>query len=68
MDMKKQKNIDLNAWWSKLDIWGREWLSGYLVENYDGETELYLEATDEWWESLTDAYKVIVYNRFKNEY
>lgn len=63
--MKKQKNIDLNAWWSKLDIWGREWLSGYLVENYDGETELYLEATDEWWESLTDAEKAIVYNRIK---
>lgn len=63
--MKKQKNIDLNAWWSKLDIWGREWLSGYLVENYDGETELYLEATDEWWESLTDADKAIVYNRIK---
>lgn len=63
--MKKQKNIDLNAWWSKLDIWSREWLSGYLVENYDGETELYLEATDEWWESLTDAEKAIVYNRIK---
>lgn len=63
--MKKQKNIDLNAWWGKLDIWGREWLSGYLVENYDGETELYLESTDEWWDSLTDAEKVMVYNRFK---
>lgn len=63
--MKKQKNIDLNAWWSKLDIWSREWLSGYLVENYDGETELYLESTDEWWESLTDAEKAIVYNRIK---
>ena len=65
--MKKQKNIDLNAWWSKLDIWGREWLSGYLVENYDGETELYLEATDEWWESLSNEQKLKVYNEFFNE-
>ena len=66
--MKKEKTIDLESWWSKLDVWGREWLSGYLMENFDGEREIYLETTDEWWNFLTDAEKVMVYNRFKFQY
>jgi len=66
--MKKEKTIDLESWWSKLDVWGREWLSGYLMENFDGEREIYLETTDEWWNCLTDAEKVMVYNRFKFQY
>lgn len=64
--MKKYNHI-IEDWWRHNGIWDREQASGYLVENYDGETELYLEATDEWWESLSDEQKLEVYNEFFNE-
>ena len=64
--MKKYNHI-IEDWWRHNGIWDREQASGYLVEDYDGETEIYLEATDEWWESLSNEQKLKVYNEFFNE-
>lgn len=64
--MNKYNHI-IEDWWRHNGIWDREQASGYLVEDYDGETEIYLEATDEWWESLSDEQKLEVYNEFFNE-
>ena len=57
----------IESWWRHNGIWDREQASGILVENYDGETALYLESTDDWWESLTDIQKQEVYEDFFNE-
>lgn len=54
----------IESWWQHNGIWDREQASGILVENYDGETALYLESTDDWWDSLTDKQKLEVYNEF----
>ena len=64
--MKKYNHI-IEDWWRHNGSWDREQASGYLVEDYDGETEIYLEATDEWWESLSNEQKLKVYNEFFNE-
>ena len=64
--MAKYNHI-IEDWWRHLGIWDREQASGYLVENYDGETDLYLEATDEWWESLSYEQKQEVYDEFFDE-
>ena len=58
---------ELDDWWRHNGIWDREQASGILVENYDGETALYLESTDDWWENLTDEQKLQVYNEFFEE-
>lgn len=57
----------IESWWRHNGIWDREQASGILVENYDGETEIYLESTDDWWENLTDDQKREVYEEFFDE-
>ena len=57
----------IESWWRHNGIWDREQASGILVENYDGETGLYLESTDDWWDSLTDDEKQQVYEEFFEE-
>lgn len=57
----------IESWWRHNGIWDREQASGILVENYDGETALYLESTDDWWDDLTDIQKQQVYEEFFEE-
>lgn len=57
----------IESWWRHNGIWDREQATGILVENYDGEAEIYLESTDNWWDSLTDEQKQRVYEEFFNE-
>lgn len=57
----------IESWWRHNGVWDREQASGYLVENYDGETQIYMESTDEWWESLSDEQKQAVYEEFFEE-
>lgn len=57
----------IESWWRHNGIWDREQASGILVENYDGETALYLESTDAWWDALTDDKKREVYDNFFTE-
>ena len=54
----------IESWWRHAGIWDREQASGILVENYDGETQIYLASTDDWWDSLTDRRKREVYEDF----
>ena len=61
--METNMNI-IESWWRHNGIWDREQASGILVENYDGETALYLESTDDWWDDLTDKQKQEVYEDF----
>lgn len=64
--MARNMNI-IESWWRHNGIWDREQASGILVENYDGETALYLESTDDWWDDLTDIQKQQVYEEFFEE-
>ena len=64
--MERNMNI-IESWWRHNGIWDREQASGILVENYDGETALYLESTDDWWDALTDIQKQQVYEEFFEE-
>lgn len=57
----------IESWWRHNGIWDREQASGILVENYDGETGLYLKSTDNWWDDLTDIQKQEVYEDFFSE-
>ena len=57
----------IESWWRHNGIWDREQASGILVENYDGETALYLESTDDWWNTLADDEKREVYDNFFTE-
>ena len=57
----------IESWWRHNGIWDREQASGILVENYDGETALYLESTDAWWNALADDEKREVYDNFFTE-
>ena len=57
----------IESWWRHNGIWDREQASGILVENYDGDTALYLESTDDWWDALTDIQKQQVYEEFFEE-
>ena len=57
----------IESWWQHNGIWDREQASGILVENFDGETQLYLDATDDWWDNLTDSEKREVYEEFFEE-
>jgi hypothetical protein len=58
---------ELDDWWRHNGIWDREQASGILVENFDGETQFYLESTDDWWDSLSDRQKQTVYDEFFEE-
>ena len=64
--MERNMNI-IESWWRHNGIWDREQASGILVENYDGETALYLESTDDWWNALADDEKREVYDNFFTE-
>ena len=64
--MERNMSI-IESWWRHNGIWDREQASGILVENYDGETEIYLASTDDWWDSLSDKQKQEVYEDFFNE-
>ena len=57
----------IESWWRHNGIWDRQDASGILVEDYDGETSLYLESTDDWWDSLSDKQKQEVYEDFFSE-
>jgi hypothetical protein len=57
----------IESLWRHNGIWDREQASGILVENYDGETALYLESTDDWWNALADDEKREVYGEFFDE-
>ena len=61
--MARNMNI-IESWWRHNGIWDREQASGILVENYDGEAQLYLKSTDDWWDGLTNEQKLEVYNEF----
>ena len=61
--MERNMNI-IESWWRHAGIWDREQTSGILVENYDGETQIYLASTDDWWDSLSDKQKQDVYEEF----
>lgn len=67
MKQSNMYNHGIEDWWRHLGIWDRQQASGYLYENYDGETQIYLEATDEWWESLSGAQKRDVFMEFFSE-
>ena len=54
----------IESWWRHNGIWDREQASGILVEYYDGETQIYLASTDDWWDGLTDRRKREVYEGF----
>ena len=58
---------DIESWWRHLGCWDREQASGILVEDFDGETELYLDATDRWWDNLDTVDKFEVYESFFDE-
>lgn len=57
----------IESWWRHNGIWDRQQASGILVEDFDGETQIYLDATDDWWDSLTDKEKKEVYEDFFSE-
>jgi hypothetical protein len=58
---------ELDDWWRHNGIWDREEICqnyGILYEDFDGEQQIFLEVTDEWWEELTAAQKLQVYEDF----
>jgi hypothetical protein len=57
----------IESWWKHNGVWDREQASGIPYEDYDGETEIYLDTTDEWWDNLTDQEKREVYEEFFDE-
>ena len=65
--MNKVSMNQIENWWKHNGIWDREQASGILVENYDGEWAIYLSATDDWWDNLTDDQKREVYEDFFSE-
>jgi hypothetical protein len=65
--MDKYNYTIIEGWWRHNGIWDRQDASGILYEDYDGETGLYLESTDDWWENLTEAQKLAIYNEFFEE-
>ena len=60
-------NHIIEDWWRHNGLLDRQQASGILLENYDGKAEVYLEATDEWWESLSPEQKEKIYNEFFTE-
>jgi len=66
--MDKYNYTIIESWWRHLGTWDREQASGILLENFDGETEIYLESTDDWWEGLTEKERLHTYNEFFEEF
>ena len=65
--MKKYNYTIIEGWWRHLGVWDREQVSGKLYEDFDGETEIYLDSTDNWWDNLSNAEKLEAYNAFFDE-
>ena len=65
-NMEKYNYTIIEEWWRHLGLWDRQEVSGYKIDNHT--TEVYLEVTDEWWDSLTDDEKKQVYEDFFAEY
>lgn len=57
----------IEKWWRSLGCWDREQVANIPYEDFDGEVEIYLNTTDNWWDSLTDAEKKEKYNEFFEE-
>ena len=66
--MEKYNYTIIESWWRHLGTWDREQASGILLENFDGETAIYLESTDDWWEGLTENERLHTYNEFFDEF
>lgn len=64
--MERNMNI-IESWWRHNGIWDREQVCEFLVEDYDGDTGIYLASTDDWWDRLSDKQKQEVYEDFFNE-
>ncbi len=60
-------NAIIEDWWRHNGLWDRQQASGILLENFDGEHAIYLDATDRWWDSLTKEEKKAVYEEFFDE-
>ena len=58
---------NINEWWRHNDVWDRQQASGILLENFDGETAIYLQVTDDWWDGLSVEEKFNVYREFFEE-
>lgn len=58
---------NINEWWRHNDVWDRQQASGILLENFDGETAIYLQVTDDWWDDLSVEEKFNVYREFFEE-
>lgn len=58
---------NINEWWRHNGVWDRQQASGILFENFDGETAIYLQVTDDWWDDLSVEEKFNVYREFFEE-
>lgn len=58
---------NINEWWRHNGVWDRQQASGILLENFDGETAIYLQVTDDWWDGLSVEEKFNVYREFFEE-
>ena len=58
---------NINEWWRHNGVWDRQQASGILLENFDGETAIYLQVTDDWWDDLSVEEKFNVYREFFEE-
>jgi hypothetical protein len=65
--MERYNSYIIEDWWRHNGIWDREQASCIPVEDFDGETQIYLDVTDNWWENLTNEQKLQVYNEFFEE-
>lgn len=57
----------IEDWWKHCGCWDRDQASGIPYEDYDGDQALYLDITDDWWNSLTNDEKAEVCDEFFNE-
>ena len=55
---------ELDDWWRHNGCWDRDQASGIPYKDFDGETGIYLQVTDDWWDELTAAQKLQVYEDF----
>ena len=60
-------NHNIEDWWRHLGTWDRQQASGYPFFQYLHNPSTYIEATDEWWESLSAEQKEEIYNEFFSE-
>ena len=69
--MNKYNYTIIEGWWRHNGIWDREEICqnyGILYEDFDGEQDIFLKTTDDWWENLTNEQKLEVYNEFFEEW